>query len=158
MRLGLAGRSSDIGFQFGAPYSPTDRSIDTLGAGEYDTLDVQRASGLQNVDQPHDVDLDAQRGIGCRHCADEGRGMHHVRDLVLLDCLQDARHVEHVTGLEIDFIDDIADQTIVLMARKDDGAMAFLDELAAGFGADDAHASGDQYFHLSLSRSLRCPE
>ena len=84
--------------------------------------------------------------------------MHHVRDLVLLDRLQDARHVEHVAGLEIDLVDDIANQTVVLVARENDGPMAFLDELAAGFGADDAHASGDQYFHLSLSRSLRCPE
>ena len=81
--------------------------------------------------------------------------MHHVRDLVLLDRLQDARHVEHVALLEIDLVGNIADQAFVSVAREDDGAMAFLDELAAGLGADDAHAAGDQDLHVSLSRSLR---
>jgi hypothetical protein len=33
--------------------------------------------------------------------------------------------------------------------------VTFLDEFAGGFGADDAHAAGDQDFHLFLSRFLR---
>jgi hypothetical protein len=98
--------------------------------------------------RPENVDLDAQRRIGRRHRADEGRGMHHVRDLVLLDRLQDARHVEHVALLEIDLVDDVADQAVVAVAREDDGAVTFLDEFAAGLGADDAHAAGDQDLHM----------
>jgi hypothetical protein len=33
--------------------------------------------------------------------------------------------------------------------------MAFLDEFAAGLGADDAHPAGDQDFHAALNRFLR---
>ena len=73
--------------------------------------------------------------------------MHDVRHLVFLDGLQDARHVEDVAELDVDLVDDVADQAVVAMAREDDRPVAFLDELAAGLGADDAHAAGDQDFH-----------
>ena len=155
MRLGLAGRSSGHRLPGRRAVFAGHRPVDALGAGEHHALDVERARRLQDVDQAHDVDLDAQRRIGRRHRADERRRVHHMRDLVLLDRLQDARHVEHVALLEIDLVDDVADQAVVAVAREDDGAMAFLDEFAAGLGADDAHAAGDQNFHAVLNRSLR---
>ena len=74
--------------------------------------------------------------------------MHDVRNLVLLDRLQDAGHVEDVAEFDVDLVDDVADQAVVAMTREDDRPVAFLDELAAGFGADDAHAAGDQNFHV----------
>ena len=77
--------------------------------------------------------------------------MHHVCHPVLLDRLQEARHVEHVALLEIDRVEDVADQPVVAVARVDDRSVPFLDELAAGFGADDAHAAGDQDFHGDYS-------
>ena len=83
--------------------------------------------------------------------------VHDVRHLVLLDRLQDARHVEHVAELEVDLVDDVADQALVPVTGEDHRPMPFLDELAAGFGADDAHAAGDQNFHLVLNRSFRRP-
>jgi hypothetical protein len=67
--------------------------------------------------------------------------------LVLLDRLQDARHVEHVALLEVELVADVANKAVVAVAGEDDGAVAFLDELAAGFGADHAHAAGNQHFH-----------
>ena len=91
--------------------------------------------------------------------------VHHMRHLVLLDGLQDARHVEHVALLEVDLVDDVADQAVVAVARKDHRPVAFLDELAAGFGADHAHAAGDQHFHVvaqsifsptALTNALQC--
>ena len=82
--------------------------------------------------------------------------MHHMRRLVLLDRLQDARHVEHVALLEIDLVGDVADQAVVAMAREDDGPVAFLDELAAGFGADDAHTAGDQDLHAIAPDGMCC--
>src|SRR5437870_13086659 len=73
--------------------------------------------------------------------------MHDVGDLVLLDRLQDARHVENVAELDIDLVDDVADQAFVPMTREDDGAVPLLDEFAACLGADDAHSAGDEYLH-----------
>ena len=52
-----------------------------------------------------------------------------------------------VAELDIDLVDDVADQAVVAVAGEDDRPVAFLDELAAGLGADDAHAAGDQDFH-----------
>ena len=75
--------------------------------------------------------------------------MYHMGRLVFFDGLQDARHVEHVTLLEIDLVDDVGDQAVVAVAREDHRPVAFLDELAAGLGADHTHAAGDQHFHAS---------
>ena len=79
-----------------------------------------------------------------------------MRHLVLLDGLQDARHVEHVALLEIDLVDDVADQAVVAVAGEDHRPVTLLDELAAGFGADDAHAAGDQDLHASAPDCARC--
>src|SRR6476661_7486391 len=81
---------------------PGHRAIDALGAGEDHTLHAECPRRFQDVDQAHHVDLDAERRIGRGHRADEGRGMHHMRGLVLLDRLQDTRHVEYVALLEIE--------------------------------------------------------
>jgi hypothetical protein len=56
---------------------------------------------------------------------------------------------------EIELVGDVADQTVVAVAREHHGTVAFLDEFAGGFGADDAHAAGNQDFHLFLSRFSR---
>jgi hypothetical protein len=81
--------------------------------------------------------------------------VHDVRHLVLLDRLQEARHVEHVALLEVDLLDDVLDQGIVAMAGENHRPVPFAHELAAGLGADDAHPAGDEDFHLT--RSLRRP-
>ena len=127
-----------------------DRAVDALRAGEHDALDVERARGLQDVDQAQHVDLDAQRRVGRRDRAHEGRAVNDVGDLVLLDRLQDARHVENVAELDVHLVDDVADQALVAVAREDHRPMALLHELAAGLGADDAHAAGDQDLHARL--------
>jgi hypothetical protein len=36
--------------------------------------------------------------------------------------------------------------------------MTFIDELAAGFGADHAHPARDQNLHVDLNRSSRRPQ
>ena len=53
----------------------------------------------------------------------------------------------HGPQLYVDFLRYVADQIIVPVARKYDGSMAFFHESAAGFGADDTHASGNQNLH-----------
>ncbi len=127
---------------------PGDRTVDALRAGEYHALDVECARRLQHVDEPDDIDLDAERRIAGRHRADECRRMHHVRHLVLLDRLQDARHVEHVPLLEVDLVDDVEIRLSSRCRANIDRPMAFLDELAARLGADDAHSAGDENLHL----------
>ena len=83
--------------------------------------------------------------------------MHDMGDVMLFDRLQDARHIEHVALLEVDLVDDVGDQAVVAVARKDHGPVAFLHELAAGLGADHAHSAGDENLHWRLTRSWRRP-
>jgi hypothetical protein len=78
-----------------------------------------------------------------------------MRHLVLLDRLQDARHVQNVAKLDIDVVDNVADQALVAVTGEDHRPVPLLDELAARFGADDAHASSDQDFHVFLNQLLR---
>ena len=80
--------------------------------------------------------------------------MNDMRDLMALDDIEEPRHVENVARLEVDLVGDIADQAVVAVARKDHRPVAFLDEFAAGFGADDAHAARDKDLHALPSRAL----
>ena len=43
------------------------------------------------------------------------------------------------------------------MARKHDGPLPLVDELAAGLGADDSHSAGDENPHCRLIRSWHRP-
>src|SRR5262249_24670794 len=69
------------------------------------------------------------------------------------DDVEQARHVEHVPKLDVDLLEDVANEPIVAMAGKDDGAVSFADEPAARFRAHHPHPPGDQDFHAF---SLRC--
>ena len=125
------------------------RPIDALGAGVDDPLHVEGTRGFQHVHGAHHVDLDAERGIRLRHGADERGGVDDVRDPVRLHHLQEPRHVEHVAELDVDFVEEVADQPFVAVTRIDHRTMSFGYELAAGLGADDAHAAGDEHLHFS---------
>ena len=69
--------------------------------------------------------------------------MHHMRDAASLHHVSQPCAIEDRTKLDINFVDDIADQRFVAMASVDNGPVSFADELAARFGADDAHSAGD---------------
>ena len=86
------------------------RAVDALGAGVDHALDVEGARRLQYVNHAHHVDLDAERRVGGGDRADEGGGVHDMAHPMRLDGLQEARHVEHVTQLDIDLVGDIPDQ------------------------------------------------
>ncbi|HKF10871.1 MAG TPA: hypothetical protein VKB89_19450 [Xanthobacteraceae bacterium] len=73
--------------------------------------------------------------------------MDDVRYSMPFDDVKQARHVEHVAELDVDFLEDVADEPFVPMAGKDDGAVSFAHEPAARFRADHAHPAGDQNFH-----------
>jgi len=70
-----------------------------------------------------------------------------MRDPMPFDDVEQARHVEHVAELDVDLLEDIADEPFVAMAGKDDGAVSFADESAARLRADHAHPAGDQDLH-----------
>jgi hypothetical protein len=123
------------------------RTIDALGAGIDHARDVERARGLEHVHHPHHVDLDAERRIGRGDRADERRGVNDMRDPMPFDDVEQARHVEHVAELDVDLLEDVANEPLVAMAGKDDGAVSFAYEPAARFRADHAHPAGDQDFH-----------
>src|SRR5262245_15327672 len=81
--------------------------------------------------------------------------MDDVRYAMPFDDVEQARHVEHVAELDVDLLEDIANEPLVAMAGEDDGPVSFLHEPAACFRAHDAHATGDQNFHArSLLRVL----
>ena len=60
------------------------------------------------------------------------------------------RAVEDGAELDIDLVDDVADQRFIAVARIEHRPVAFADEFAARFRADDAHAAGDQNAHVVL--------
>jgi hypothetical protein len=60
------------------------------------------------------------------------------------------RAIEDGAELDIDLVDDIADQRFIAVARIEHRPVAFADEFAACFRADDAHAAGDQNAHGPL--------
>ena len=126
----------------------TNRSVNPLCAREDDATDVKQAGRLEHVHRAHDVDLDAQRRIERRHGADEGSGMNDVRDTMPLDDVEKTRQIEDVACLEIDAVQDIANQAIVAMAGKNNRLVTFADKLPTRFGADHTHAAGNQNFHL----------
>src|SRR6266540_2626371 len=64
---------------------------------------------------------------------------------------------KNVARLEVDLVDDIGDEAVVAMARKHDGPVPLVDELAAGLGADDSHSAGDENPHCRLIRSWHRP-
>ena len=67
------------------------------------------------------------------------------------------RAIENGAELDIDLVDNIADQRFIAVARIQHGPVAFAHEFAAGFSADDAHAAGDQNAHGLLPIFLpRC--
>ncbi len=123
------------------------RAVDAFRAGIDHALDVERARRFQHVHRAHDVHLHAERGVALRHRADERRRMDDVGHLVRLDDGEQARHVGDVAELDVHLVDDVVDQAVVAVARIDHRPMPLLDELAAGLGAHDAHAAGDQDFH-----------
>ena len=45
---------------------------------------------------------------------------------MLLYCLEDAQEIEHVALLEIDFVDDTADEALVAVAREHNRPVAFV--------------------------------
>ena len=73
-------------------------------------------------------------GLDAENRTDEGRRMHHVRHMVLLDRLQQTRHVEHVALLKVDLLDDVTNQGVVAMAGEDHRTVPFAHKLAAGLG------------------------
>ena len=77
--------------------------------------------------------------------------MDDVRDPVPFDDVEQTRHVEHVAELDIDLVEDIANEPLIAVAGEDDGTVSLLDEPAARFRAHDAHPAGDQNFHARSS-------
>src|SRR5262249_32663114 len=73
--------------------------------------------------------------------------MDDVCNAVALDHVEQARHVEHVAELDVDLVEEVANEPLVAMAGEDDGAVSFLHDPAARLRADDAHPAGDQDFH-----------
>ena len=70
-----------------------------------------------------------------------------MRHPVPFDDVEQARHVEHVAEVDVDLLEDVANEPFVAMAGKDDGTVSFANEPAARFRADHAHPAGDQDFH-----------
>jgi hypothetical protein len=73
--------------------------------------------------------------------------MNDVRDLMLLDDTEKARHVENIADFKINLIDNVADQPVFAVAGKHDRAVAFSDEFARRLGADYTHATRDKNLH-----------
>ena len=73
--------------------------------------------------------------------------MDDVRYSMPFDDVKQARHVEHVAELDVDLIENIANEPFVPMAGEDHGPVSFLHEVAARFSTHDAHPAGDQNFH-----------
>ena len=70
-----------------------------------------------------------------------------MRHSMPFDDVEQARHIEHVAQLDVDLLENVANEPFVAMAGKDDGAVSFTHEPAARFRANHAHPAGDQDFH-----------
>ena len=155
MRLGLAGTSSGIGFQAGEPYSPVIGPYTPLALVKTTRRTSSARAASSTLTSPMTLTWMLSAGLDAENRTDEGRRMHHVRHMVLLDRLQQTRHVEHVALLKVDLLDDVTNQGVVAMAGEDHRTVPFAHKLAAGLGADNAHSAGDENFHLT--RSWRRP-
>ena len=123
------------------------------GMGGVSLLVVEQPGGLQHIGHSQHVDLYAQRGIRTGDCTDKRRRVHDVGNLVGLDDLQEPRHIQNVTQLDIDFIQDLPDQLLVSMASVNNRTMSFLDEFSGCFRTHDAHPARNQHLHCQFISS-----
>jgi hypothetical protein len=82
-------------------------------------------------------------GLAAETAPTNAAAVNDMRHSMPFDDVEQARHIEHVAQLDVDLLENVANEPFVAVAGKDDGTVSFADEPAACLRADHTHPAGD---------------